>query len=155
MASAARELLAGREQVWAFLAEPRHLADWWPGVVAVEPDRRGFAVGARWALLRRAQQAWTLGLPLSGRQGRPRAETLVVSELVPSERFAFAITWQAGGRARFGELRAAIELADGEPGRTRAALAVETGSLRPSRDRRLAAAALQALYDLVQTAAER
>ena len=32
---AARELLAPREDVWAFLAEPHHLADWWPGIAAV------------------------------------------------------------------------------------------------------------------------
>lgn len=36
--------------MWLFLAEPYHLADWWPGAAAVEPDRRGFAVGARWTL---------------------------------------------------------------------------------------------------------
>jgi uncharacterized protein YndB with AHSA1/START domain len=47
-ASASRELLASREDVWAFIAEPHHFADWWPGVVAVEPDRRGVAEGARW-----------------------------------------------------------------------------------------------------------
>jgi hypothetical protein len=34
--------------VWAILAEPLHLADWWPGIAMVEPDRRGFAPGARW-----------------------------------------------------------------------------------------------------------
>src|SRR5438270_12519907 len=45
---AARELLAPREDVWAFLAEPRHLSDWWPGLAAVRPDRRGFARGERW-----------------------------------------------------------------------------------------------------------
>jgi len=34
--------------VWAILAEPLHLPDWWPGLLAVEPDRRGVAPGARW-----------------------------------------------------------------------------------------------------------
>lgn len=47
-AVAERELLAPVEDVWRFLAEPHHLADWWPGLAAVEPDRRGFATGARW-----------------------------------------------------------------------------------------------------------
>jgi uncharacterized protein YndB with AHSA1/START domain len=46
--SASRELLARRLDVWAFVAEPHHFADWWPGVAAVTPDRRGFAEGARW-----------------------------------------------------------------------------------------------------------
>jgi uncharacterized protein YndB with AHSA1/START domain len=39
---------APRAEVWAILAEPLHLPDWWPGLLAVEPDRRGFAPGARW-----------------------------------------------------------------------------------------------------------
>ena len=34
-----------RADVWAFLAEPYHLSDWWPGITGVEPDRRGFAPG--------------------------------------------------------------------------------------------------------------
>src|SRR4051794_41663482 len=47
-ASATRELLASREDVWAFLAEPHHFPDWWPDVAAVEPGRRGLVEGARW-----------------------------------------------------------------------------------------------------------
>ena len=39
---------ASRAEVWAILAEPLHLPDWWPGLLAVQPDRRGFAPGARW-----------------------------------------------------------------------------------------------------------
>jgi uncharacterized protein YndB with AHSA1/START domain len=46
--SASRELLAARDDVWSFVAEPHHFADWWPGVAAVRPDRRGVAEGARW-----------------------------------------------------------------------------------------------------------
>jgi uncharacterized protein YndB with AHSA1/START domain len=49
---ATRVLLAPREDVWGFLAEPRHLADWWPGIAAIEPDRRGLAPGARWQVRR-------------------------------------------------------------------------------------------------------
>ena len=49
-ASASRELLASRDDVWAFVAEPHHFADWWPGVAGVHPDRRGLAEGARWEL---------------------------------------------------------------------------------------------------------
>ena len=43
--AASRELLAPREDIWSFLAEPHHLADWWPGVRGVEPDRRGRSIG--------------------------------------------------------------------------------------------------------------
>jgi len=46
--TASRELLASRPDVWDFLGEPFHLADWWPGIAGVEPDRRGSAAGARW-----------------------------------------------------------------------------------------------------------
>jgi len=47
-AQAELELVAPVEDVWGFLVEPRHLADWWPGIAAIEPDRRGLAPGARW-----------------------------------------------------------------------------------------------------------
>jgi uncharacterized protein YndB with AHSA1/START domain len=49
--SASRELLASRDSVWAFIAEPRHFSDWWPGIAAVQPDRRGLAEGARWQIV--------------------------------------------------------------------------------------------------------
>jgi uncharacterized protein YndB with AHSA1/START domain len=47
-----RVLLAAREDVWALVAEPFHLPDWWPAYTGVEPDRRGLAAGARWSVLR-------------------------------------------------------------------------------------------------------
>ena len=49
--SASRELLASRDDVWEFIAEPRHFSDWWPGISAVQPDRRGLAEGARWEIV--------------------------------------------------------------------------------------------------------
>jgi uncharacterized protein YndB with AHSA1/START domain len=79
---AERELLAPPEDVWRFVAEPFHLPDWWPGLAAVEPDRRGFAVGARWQLrgaeptLFRRTQGTTI---------------LVVRAVEPVVRFAFHI----------------------------------------------------------------
>jgi len=47
-----RELLAPRGDVWALLAEPHHLSDWWPGYTTIRPDRRGLTVGARWQVVR-------------------------------------------------------------------------------------------------------
>ena len=44
---ATRDLLAPRADVWAFLSEPFNLPDWWPGISGLQPDRRGFAPGAR------------------------------------------------------------------------------------------------------------
>ena len=48
--TATRDLIASRDSVWDFLAEASNLADWWPGIEAVEPDRRGLAPGARWRI---------------------------------------------------------------------------------------------------------
>ena len=50
-----RELLAPRPDVWDFLAEPFHLADWWPGISGVQPDRRGLGRGARWQVVAAAE----------------------------------------------------------------------------------------------------
>ena len=61
MRESSLELLAPRADVWAFVAEPYHLSDWWPGVSGVEPDRRGLAPGARWKLITTPQS----GSPLS------------------------------------------------------------------------------------------
>ena len=52
MITASRVLLAPRVDVWAIVAEPYHLPDWWPAYTGVEPDRRGLAEGARWTVLR-------------------------------------------------------------------------------------------------------
>ncbi len=79
--SASRELLAPRAEVWAFLAEPYHLADWWPGVSRVEPDLRGFAPGARWKV--RVQ----MGNIFVGR--RERETLLLVREIELYERWAW------------------------------------------------------------------
>jgi uncharacterized protein YndB with AHSA1/START domain len=48
--AASRELLASREDVWAFVSDPYNLPRWWPRLAGVVPDRRGFAPGARWAI---------------------------------------------------------------------------------------------------------
>lgn len=66
-------LLARREDVWALLAEPYHLSDWWPGYTAVRPDRRGVAPGARWTVVRSANP---------GLLRRPGGEGMIVIESV-------------------------------------------------------------------------
>ena len=82
--AADRILLAPLDDVWAFLAEPYNLADWWPGISGVEPDRRGLAPGARWKVV---------GPNAPSYFRRPQASgTLVVLEVVPGERFAFQLT---------------------------------------------------------------
>jgi hypothetical protein len=49
---ATRVLLAPREDVWAIVAEPFHLPDWWPAYTGVQPDRRGLQENARWEVVR-------------------------------------------------------------------------------------------------------
>ena len=83
MKEASLELLASRTDVWAFLAEPYHLSDWWPGITGVEPDRRGFAPGARWKVIASKHNI------LAGR--RPHETLLLVRDVEPFERLTFHV----------------------------------------------------------------
>jgi uncharacterized protein YndB with AHSA1/START domain len=83
MSEASLELLAPREDVWKFLAEPYHLPDWWPGITGVEPDLRGFAPGARWKVHATKRNVFA---------GRRSVETmLLVREIDLYERWSFHI----------------------------------------------------------------
>jgi len=134
---AARELLASRQDVWAFLAEPRHLADWWPGIAAVEPDRRGLAAGARW-------QIHGSNRPSLFRRPNPTGTLLVLAAARP-ERIAFQLT----GERMDVELRLDAPTAD----RTIATLTV-SGPWLIGLGRSFPRRALAHLHALVQTAAE-
>jgi uncharacterized protein YndB with AHSA1/START domain len=82
--AADRLILAPLDDVWAFLAEPYNLADWWPGVSGLQPDRRGLAPGARWTIVGSDRPSYLR---------RPQAAgTLLVLEVVPRERVAFQLT---------------------------------------------------------------
>jgi uncharacterized protein YndB with AHSA1/START domain len=82
--AADRVLLAPLADVWAFLAEPYNLADWFPGVSGVEPDRRGLAPGARWKVIGPNEPSYLR---------RPQATgTLLIVDVVPQERIAFELT---------------------------------------------------------------
>src|SRR5213075_1237535 len=77
-------LLAPLDDVWTFLAEPYNLADWWPGVSGVEPDRRGLAPGARWKVVGPDQPTYLR---------RPQATgMLLVLDVVPMQRISFQLT---------------------------------------------------------------
>jgi uncharacterized protein YndB with AHSA1/START domain len=81
--AADRVLLAPIDDVWAFLAEPYNLADWWPGISGIEPDRRGLAPGARWTVVGSDQPTYFR---------RPQASgTLLVLDVQPRERIAFQL----------------------------------------------------------------
>jgi hypothetical protein len=81
---AARELLAPRADVWAFLSEPYNLPDWWPGIGGLQPDRRGFAPGARWQVVGENRPSLFRKPNMSG--------MLLVIVVEPYERFAFQLT---------------------------------------------------------------
>jgi uncharacterized protein YndB with AHSA1/START domain len=132
--SAERELLAPPADVWAFLAEPHHLPDWWPGLAAVEPDRRGASAGARWRVSG-SEPGWL--------RRREQADTLVVHRADAERRFAFELV----GR----RLRADLTLEPAAGGHTEARLVVEQPW--PGSPRRLARDAVSRLYELCQTAA--
>jgi hypothetical protein len=131
-----RELLASTADVWSFVAEAHDLPDWWPGLAAAEPDRRGAAAGARWQV-QRSQPGWLH----RGDDG----DTLVVTAAEPRRRFAFELV---GARTRV-DLRLEPVSAD----RTRAAVDVEVPWLGGS-PRRLAQEALTRLHALCQTGAD-
>jgi hypothetical protein len=138
---ATRELLAPREDVWKFLAEPYHLSDWWPGVYGVRPDRRGLAPGARWQLTAGPQTGGLMGTFLR----RPEAAgTVVVLDVRVGEwiKLLFADD----------RIEAELLLERARESHTRATLAIEGPWLRVNRS--LPRRALNRLYQLCQTAAE-
>jgi len=120
------ELLAPRADVWAFLAEPYHLSDWWPGITGVEPDRRGFAPGARWKVHATKRNIFV---------GRRSVETMVlIRDVEPFERWS----WHLLKPATDVEIRLRALAED------RTEVTITGGD---------ASRALKRLYDLVQTAA--
>ena len=128
MSTATRELLASRADVWAFLAEPYHLSDWWPGITGVEPDRRGFAPGARWKVLATKRNILI---------GRRAVETVLLIRAIDEyERW----TWHLL------EPKTDVEIGVRASTEDRTAVTVSTsrGSARTAVDR---------LYALIQTAA--
>ena len=135
-ASASRLLLAPREDVWAFIAEPHHFPDWWPGIAGVQPDRRGVAEGARWEIRGHERPTLFRRATSSGK--------LFVRGVRRPERFARTLTSD--------HLDAELRLDEKGPDRTIATLVVEApwlygfGSALPRR-------ALTRLHALCQTPA--
>jgi uncharacterized protein YndB with AHSA1/START domain len=128
VSEATLELLAPREDVWAFLAEPYHLSDWWPGITGVEPDRRGFAPGARWKVLATKRNVFV--------GPRPTETMLLIREIDPYERWSWHLLRP--------KTDVEIRLRSVDEARTAVTVATDRGS---------ATRAVQRLYDLVQTAA--
>jgi uncharacterized protein YndB with AHSA1/START domain len=130
-------LLAPIDDVWTFLAEPYNLADWWPGVSGVEPDRRGLAPGARWKIVGPNEPSWFR---------RPQATgALLVLEVQPMSRIAFQLT---GDR-----IEAELTLEPVDEKRTKATLLVEAPWLTGV-DRGFPRQALARLRALLRTGEE-
>ena len=134
--TASRELLAARPDVWGFVAEPYHLADWWPGISGVYPDRRGSAAGARWQVAAGNEPTFLR---------RPEAPSvLVVKASDAPVMFSFHLTTE--------RLDVRVDLEATAADRTRATITVEGPWLIAYR-RTLARRAVSRLYALCQTAA--
>jgi uncharacterized protein YndB with AHSA1/START domain len=135
--TASRVLLASREDVWAIVAEPYHLPDWWPAYSGVEPDRRGLAEGARWTVLRSRTPGFLR---------KPRGKGLIVIQRVsPGEELAWLDLSQ--------NVEAGLRLED-EGRETRATAFVDGPLWRLLAEgaRGLPRLAVARLYDLCQTA---
>jgi uncharacterized protein YndB with AHSA1/START domain len=132
-----QELLAPREDVWRFLAEPHHFSDWWPGIGGVNPDRRGLAPGARWTLHGRTRPTLIRRPDMTG--------TLVVIAVEPPNRLAWHMTGE--------RLDVELTLASAGDDRTTAELTV-SGPFLVGLRRSLPRNALSRLHALCQTAAE-
>jgi uncharacterized protein YndB with AHSA1/START domain len=128
MGAGSTELLASRADVWSFLSEPYHLTDWWPGITGVEPDRRGFAPGARWKVITTRRNIFV--------GPRTKETLLLVREIDLYERW----TWHLLAT----KLDVEIRLRAAAANRTVATVTLSKGS---------PAAALKRLSDLCQTAA--
>lgn len=135
--TATRDLLAPRADVWRFVSEPFNLPDWWPGVSGLQPDRRGFAPGARWQVLGDNRPSLLRKPNMSG--------TLVVMAVERYERFAFHLTGE--------RLDVELVLAELEPEVTRARLTV-SGPFLVGLKRSMPTKALTRLHGLLQTAAD-
>jgi hypothetical protein len=136
-ASATKELLASRDDLWSFIAEPHHFADWWPGIAGVRPDRRGLAEGARWEIFGVERPTLFRRATSSG--------MLLVRGVQPPERFAWTLTGD--------HIDAELRLEESESNRTLATLEVEAPWLYGF-SRALPRRALARLHALYQTAAD-
>ena len=137
-------LLSPVEDVWKLVGEPYHLPDWWPGYAGVQPDRRGLAEGARWAVVRGSTRAATSNL-----LRRPGGEgVIVIRRIVERGLLAWHDVQQ--------EIEASISLEPAATRRTTATVAIEGSWTRITFEglRPVPKEAVRRLVALCQTAAE-
>jgi uncharacterized protein YndB with AHSA1/START domain len=140
---ASRELASPRQDVWALVAEPYHLPDWWPAYQGVRPDRLGLAKDARWTV----QRAPAAGFFGQASWRRPEAEGLIVIQAVDP---GLELGWHDVQQ----HLDVTLALANAGQERTRATITVRGPWWRMLTEgaRGLPERSLQRLHDLCQTA---
>ncbi|HXV56545.1 MAG TPA: hypothetical protein VD704_01635 [Gaiellaceae bacterium] len=133
------ELLSERRDVWALVAEPYHLPDWWPAYTGVKPDRRGLAENARWEVVRGTAP---------GLLRRPGGQGLIVLTRVVE---GWELRWHDVKQG----IDAGVALDNAGTGRTRATVTVSGPWARLVLEgaRNLPERALVRLRNLCQTAA--
>ena len=133
------DLQSDRRDVWALVAEPFHLPDWWPAYTGVKPDRRGLAENARWEVIRSSRP---------GLLRRPEGEGMIVITRVLE---GWELRWQDVKQG----IGAGVVLDNAGTGHTRATTFVSGSWLRLVSEgaHGLPEAALTRLRDLCQTAA--
>ena len=139
MIEAERLLLAPREDVWALVAEPFHLPDWWPAYTGVKPDRRGLRQNVRWHVSRSRAPGF---LRRPGGEG-----VLVITRVEEGSGFSWQDVTQ--------RMDAGIRLEHAGQGRTLATAFVSAPGWRLFAEgaRSLPERSLARLHDLCQTAA--
>lgn len=132
-------LQSERPDVWALVAEPFHLPDWWPAYTGVRPDRRGMAENARWEVVRSKTPGFLR---------RPEGEGLIVLTRVVE---GYELGWHDVKQG----LDAGVKLDNAGTGQTSATTFVSGPWLRLVAEgaRGLPERALTRLQDLCQTAA--
>jgi uncharacterized protein YndB with AHSA1/START domain len=139
LVEASGELQSDRREVWALIAEPYHLPDWWPAFTGVKPDRRGLVEGARWQVIRNSAP---------GLLRRPEGEALIVITKVVE---GWELRWVDPKQG----IESGVRLDNAGTGRTRATTFVSGSWLRLLSEgvRGLPETALTRLRDLCQTTA--
>jgi uncharacterized protein YndB with AHSA1/START domain len=131
---ARRVLPATVDDVWDVLAQPERFAEWWPGVEAVEPGRRGLVPGGLWQV--------DSGRPKGSFRRQPQlGGNLLVIDVVPRSRVVFQMLTD--------RIDVELDLEPTEDDQAAATLVVEVPWLVGIR-RTYPSEALQRLADLVR-----
>ena len=155
-ATATKELLAPRQDVWSFVSAAGRLADWWPGIFAAQDH------GDRWTIEGEEREGLTRVADQSS-GGPEREETVLVDRSGPDH---LRLRFERSG------YDVQLSLSAASPDRTEATLSIAVSDTHETLAERLeevvgvassavtgpsdsfAEAILERLYELCQTAAD-